>query len=177
MGKFSHPMIKIYLVGPDTSHTGLASFHHSEENCPVDPAQNHSFKPFAPPTWMNSGASARLWLSYWPLKEPAIHTLKLTTMKIHEYGLQFESDSALQFGTTLHLRLLLPPMTAIAVQGLVIHEESHPTKRGMHLISVRLTTIRDSDRRRLVDYSSSRRNSRTRLGTMSTSRTSLTQSL
>lgn len=117
--------------------------------------QNHSFKPFAPPSWMSSGASVRLWLSYWPLKEPAIHTLKLTTVKIQEYGLQFESDHALPFGTTLHLRLLLPPMTAIAVQGLVIHEEPQPAKSAKPLLSVRLTTIKETDRRRLVDFTSS----------------------
>ncbi|MEC4674661.1 MAG: hypothetical protein VST68_10765 [Nitrospirota bacterium] len=139
--------------------------------------QNHSFKLFAPPTWMNSGTSARIWLSYWPLPEPAIHTLKLTTVKIHEYGIQFESDQALPFGTTLYLRLLLPPMTAIAVQGLVVHEESCLTQETKHLISVRLTTIRDSDRRRLVEYSSARRGSRSQHATRRASRKASTQSL
>jgi hypothetical protein len=130
----------------------MASTNHGAVNLP------------ALPTWMNSGTSARLWLSYWPLMEPAVHTLKLTTLKIHEYGLQFESDHALSFGTPLHIRLLLPPMTAIAVQGLVIHEEP-ATQEGKHLVSVRFTSIREADRRRLGDYSSARRVGRSRVKT------------
>ena len=117
-----------------------------------------------PPTWMNSGTSVRLWMSYWPIREPAIHTLKMTMVKIQEYGLQFESDQALLFGTTLHIRLLLPPMTALAIQGLVIHEETHTTKESTHLISVRFTTIRETDRRRLGDFTKARLEGRRRLG-------------
>lgn len=109
------------------------------------------------PLWMNAGSPARLWLSYWPMLEPAVHTLKLTTVRIHEFGIQFEADHDLPFGTTIHLRLLLPPMTAIAVQGLVIHQDGFTTKSPHHLISVRFTTIRESDRRRLAEFSKDRK--------------------
>ena len=137
--------------------------------------KNRSLNPLTPPTWMNSATCARLWLSYWPLMEPAVHTLKLSTVKIHEYGLQFESDHALPFGTTLHLRLLLPPMTAIAVKGLVIHEDPQTTQGTQHRISVRFTTIRDSDRRRLVDYTNARRVVRLGNGTIATTSKPSTQ--
>ena len=125
--------------------------------------------PLTPPTWMNSATRARLWLSYWPLMEPAVHTLKLATVKIHEYGLQFESDHALP------LRLLLPPMTAIAVKGLVIHEDSPLPHGALHQISVRFTTIRESDRRRLVDYTNARRVVRLGNGTIATTSKPSTQ--
>ena len=133
--------------------------------------------PLTPPTWMNSATCARLWLSYWPLMEPAVHTLKLATVKIHEFGLQFESDHELPLGTTLHLRLLLPPMTAIAVKGLVIHEDSPLPHGALHRISVRFTTIRESDRRRLVDYTSARRVVRLGNGTIATTSKPSTQAI
>ena len=94
--------------------------------------------------------------------QPAVHTLKLTTVRIHEFGIQFESDQALEFGTVIQIRLLLPPMTAIALQGLVIHQDGPTTKSTQHLLSVRFTTIRESDRRRLADFSQARKTVGTR---------------
>jgi len=128
----------------------------------VGSMKNPSPAPMTPPAWMNSATGTRLWLSYWPILDPAVHTLKLTTVKIHEYGVQFQSDHPLPFGTSLQLRLLLPPMTAIALQGLVIHEESLTSRDTPHQISVRFTTIRDSDRQRLVEFTRVRRVARLR---------------
>ncbi len=106
------------------------------------------------PTWMGSSSDARLWLSFWPQHEPAIHRLKLTNLKIHPFGLQFETDRELAPGTPLELRLLLPPMTAIALKGMVTFTNTTLTK---FLTSIRFTTIRDSDRKRLADFTAKRR--------------------
>ncbi len=101
------------------------------------------------PIWMKASSAARLWLSFWPQHEPAVHRLKLTNLKIHPFGLQFETEQDLQPGTPLELRLLLPPKTAIALKGMVTHTESSSRK---FITSIRLTTIRDADRKRLDEF-------------------------
>ncbi|MDA0739610.1 MAG: hypothetical protein O2999_13280 [Nitrospirae bacterium] len=106
------------------------------------------------PTWMGSSSSARLWLSFWPQHEPAIHRLKLTNLKIHPFGLQFPTDRELAPGTPVELRILLPPMTAIALKGSVTITEASLNK---FLTSIRFTMIRDSDRKRLADFTAHRR--------------------
>ncbi len=95
---------------------------------------------------MEASSAARLWLSFWPQHEPAVHRLKLTNLKIHPYGLQFETEQELQPGIPLEIRLLIPPMTAIALRGMVTHTESSSRK---FITSIRFTTIRDTDRKRL----------------------------
>ncbi len=108
---------------------------------------------------MQASSAARLWLSFWPQQEPAIHRLKLTNLRIHPFGLQFETEQELQPGTPLELRLLLPPMTAIALKGMVTHIESSSHK---FLTSIRFTTIRDTDRKRLDEFTNKRRTIRLR---------------
>ncbi len=112
-------------------------------------------------TWVESSATVRLWLSFWPQQEPAVHHLKLTHLKVHPFGLQFETDRELAPGTPLELRLLLPPMTAIALRGTVTC-----TKNSLHQFrtSIRFTTIRDSDRKRLEDFITKRCMVRLRAG-------------
>ena len=104
--------------------------------------------PLAVPT----GNPARLWLSFWPQEHPAIHTLKLTSVLIHPFGLRFETASPFPVGTPLQIRLLLPPMTAIALQGVIsdLDECTSPIPRS--IVSIRFTTIRESDRKRLTDF-------------------------
>ena len=108
---------------------------------------------------MEASSAARLWLSFWPQQEPAVHRLKLTNLRIHPFGLQFETEQDLQPGTPLELRLLLPPMTAIALKGMVTHIESSSHK---FLTSIRFTTIRDTDRKRLDEFTNKRRTIRLR---------------
>ena len=100
---------------------------------------------------MEASSAARLWLSFWPQQEPAVHRLKLTNLRIHPFGLQFETEQELQPGTPLELRLLLPPMTAIALKGMVTHIESASRK---FITSIRFTTIRETDRKRLDEFTS-----------------------
>ncbi|MEC4671723.1 MAG: hypothetical protein VST66_07555 [Nitrospirota bacterium] len=108
------------------------------------------------PNWTSTGTKARLWLSYWPDEEPAVHTLKLTNLIIHPFGLQFEATQPLEPETHLHIRLLLPPMTAIVAQALVTHSDPASPSASGHMVSARFTTIRDTDRRRLADFTSKR---------------------
>lgn len=106
------------------------------------------------PTWMDVSSTARLWLSFWPQDEPAIHRLKLTHLKVHPFGLQFETDRELAPGTPVELRLLLPPMTAIALKGTVTFTK---TSLNKFMTSIRFTTIRENDRKRLEDFTAKRR--------------------
>jgi len=106
------------------------------------------------PNWEDVSSTVRLWLSYWPHDEPAIHRLKLTNLKIHPFGLQFETDQELAQGTSLEIRLLLPPMTAIAVKGTVTFTTISLNKC---MTSIRFTMIRESDRKRLADFTANRR--------------------
>jgi hypothetical protein len=108
---------------------------------------------------MEASSAARLWLSFWPQQEPAVHRLKLTNLRIHPFGLQFETEQELQPRTPLELRLLLPPMTAIALKGMVTHIESSSHK---FLTSIRFTTIRETDRKRLDEFTSKRQTIRLR---------------
>ena len=108
---------------------------------------------------MDASSAARLWLSFWPQDEPAVSRLKLTNLKIHPFGLQFETDRELQPGTPLELRLLLPHMSAIALKGTVMHSRVASRK---FFTSIRFTTIRDTDRKRLADFISKRRTIRLR---------------
>gem|GEM_PF-6971190 len=88
-----------------------------------------------------------------------MHRLKLTNLKIHSFGLQFETEQELQPGTLLELRLLLPPMTAIALKGTVTHTTRSSPK---YVTSIRFTTIREPDRKRLDDFTANRRTIRLR---------------
>ena len=117
---------------------------------------------------MQASSAARLWLSFWPQDKPAVHRLKLTTLKIHPFGLQFEVEHELQAGMPLEIRLLLPPMTAIALKGMVTHCEA---SEGKYLTSIRFTTIRDTDRKRLADFTDHRRVVRLRAGSLSSTTT------
>ena len=112
-----------------------------------------------PPTWMEASSAARLWLSFWPQTEPAVHHLKLTNLKIHPFGIQFETEREINPGTVLELRLLLPPMTAIALKGTVTHSVPSSNK---FLTSVRFTMIRETDRKRLDEFTTKRRTIRLR---------------
>ncbi len=123
------------------------------------------------PTWIGTSSAARVWLSFWPQHEPAIHRLKLTNLKIHPFGLQFETDQELAQGTPLELRLLLPPMTAIALKGMVTFTN---TTLNKFLTSIRFTTIRDSDRKRLADFTAHRRTVRLRAQCSPTKNTTAT---
>lgn len=106
------------------------------------------------PNWVDVSSTVRLWLSFWPHDEPAIHRLTLTNLKIHPFGLQFETDQELAQGTPLEIRLLLPPMTAIALKGTVTFTKISLNK---FLTSIRFTMIRESDRKRLADFTANRR--------------------
>jgi len=108
---------------------------------------------------MQASSAARLWLSFWPLDEPAVHRLKLTNLRIHPFGLQFETVQELQPGTPLEIRLLLPPMTAIALKGMVTHTKLSSRK---FITSIRFTTIRDTDRKRLDEFTNKRQTIRLR---------------
>ena len=123
------------------------------------------------PTWMDVSSAASLWLSYWPQDEPAIHRLKLTNLKVHPFGLQFETDQELAPGTPLELRLLLPPMTAIALKGTVTFTK---TSRKKFMASIRFTMIRESDHQRLEDFTANRRVVRLRARCSPTSSNSAT---
>jgi len=104
------------------------------------------------PLSVPTGNPARLWLSYWPQQQPAIHTLKLTSVLVHPFGLRFETGSPFPLGTQLHIRLLLPPMTAIALQGVISDLEEAPLGDSLSIVSIRFTTIRETDRQRLTDF-------------------------
>lgn len=106
------------------------------------------------PSLMDVSSAVRLWLSFWPQDEPAVHRLKLTNLKIHPFGLQFETDREFAQGTPLELRLLLPPMTAIALKGTVTFTK---TSLNKFMTSIRFTIIRESDRKRLADFKANRR--------------------
>ena len=104
------------------------------------------------PLSVSTGNPARLWLSYWPQQQPAIHTLKLTSVLIHPFGLRFETASPFPLGTQLHVRLLFPPTTAIALQGIISDIEEVTSGNSHSIISIRFTTIRETDRQRLTDF-------------------------
>jgi len=108
---------------------------------------------------MKASSAARPWLSVWPQHEPAVYRLKLTNLKIHPFGLQFETEQEIQPGTPLELRLLLPPMTAIALKGMFTHTKSSSHK---FIMSIRFTTIRDTDQKRLDEFTAKPRTIRLR---------------
>lgn len=97
-----------------------------------------------------AGTSARLWLGYWPEQQSAVHTLKLTQVLINPFGLRFKTTKRLDRGTHLHLRILFPPITALALHGLVSYVG--PATETGYLVSIRFTTIRDSDRQWLSSF-------------------------
>jgi PilZ domain len=108
------------------------------------------------PTWMNASSAVRLWISFWPQHEPTVHHLKLTNVKIHPFGLQFETHRELPSGTPLEIRLLLPPKTAMALKGTVTHTQAVTTSHDKFLTSIRFTMIRETDRKRLDDFTANR---------------------
>lgn len=114
------------------------------------------------PSWMETSSAARLWLSFWPPHEPANHRLRLTNLKIHSFGIQFETDRELASGTPLEIRLLLPPTTAIALKGTITFTKPNKNTTKRFMTSIRFTTIRESDRKRLDDFTTKRRTVRLR---------------
>jgi hypothetical protein len=114
------------------------------------------------PSWMETSSAARLWLSFWPQHEPTIHRLRLTNLKIHPFGIQFETDRELASGTPLEIRLLLPPTTAIALKGTVTFTKPNENMTNRFMTSIRFTTIRESDRKKLDDFTAKRRTIRLR---------------
>ena len=102
------------------------------------------------PSWEKVGVRMRLWISYWPKEAPAIHVLKLASLLVHPYGLQVESVQPLSPGTPLHVRLLLPPMTAISAEGRVLRQEK-PLPSSPSWLTIQFTRIRERDRQRLAE--------------------------
>ncbi|RMH06464.1 MAG: hypothetical protein D6704_07305 [Nitrospirae bacterium] len=102
------------------------------------------------PSWEKAGVRMRLWISYWPKEAPAVHVLKLASLLVHPYGLQVESKQPLSPGTSLHVRLLLPPMTAISAEGRVLRQEK-PGPSSPFWLTIQFARIRERDRQRLAE--------------------------
>ena len=120
------------------------------------PSTKNRFQKQDTPTWMEASSAVRLWISFWPQHEPAVHHLKLTNVKIHPFGLQFETNRELPSGTPLEIRLLVPPKTAMALKGTVTHSQSEGASQQKFLTSIRFTMIREADRKRLDDFTVNR---------------------
>ncbi|MDT7042398.1 PilZ domain-containing protein [Candidatus Nitronereus thalassa] len=120
------------------------------------PSTKNRFQQQDTPTWMDASSAVRLWISFWPQHEPAVHHLKLTNVKIHPFGLQFETHRELPSGTPLEIRLLLPPKTAMALKGTVTHTQAGAPSPHKFLTSIRFTMIRETDRKRLDDFAVNR---------------------